>query len=79
MLRLTINGKPYELDEGQSILRVCRSIGIDLPTLCYDERLEAYGGCRLCIVHVEGSAASGHCLQHISNRWNGHRDPYARA
>ena len=55
MLRLTINGKPYELDEGQSILRVCRSIGIDLPTLCYDERLEAYSGCRLCIVHVEGS------------------------
>jgi len=55
MLRVTINGKQYELDEGQSILRVCRSIGIDLPTLCYDKRLEAYGGCRLCIVHVEGS------------------------
>lgn len=55
MLRVTINRKPYELDEGKSILSVLRAIGIDLPTLCYDERLEPYGGCRLCIVHLEGS------------------------
>lgn len=54
MLRVTINGKPYELNEGTSILRALLQIGIDLPTLCYDERIEAYGGCRLCIVRVEG-------------------------
>lgn len=54
MLRVTINGSRYELDECKSILSVLRQTGIDLPTLCYDERLEAYGGCRLCIVHVEG-------------------------
>jgi formate dehydrogenase major subunit len=55
MLRVNINGKPHELDEGKSILSALGQIGIDLPTLCYDERLEPYGGCRLCIVHVEGS------------------------
>ncbi|HSO74720.1 MAG TPA: formate dehydrogenase subunit alpha [Blastocatellia bacterium] len=55
MLRVTINGKPYEVEGGQSILRALSQIGIGLPTLCHDERVEPYGGCRLCIVHVEGS------------------------
>jgi formate dehydrogenase major subunit len=55
MLRVTINGNPYELSEGTSILSALRQRGIDLPTLCFDERIEAYGGCRLCIVQVEGS------------------------
>jgi formate dehydrogenase major subunit len=52
---VTINGKSYELAEGQSILCALGQIGIGLPTLCHDERVEPYGGCRLCIVHVEGS------------------------
>jgi formate dehydrogenase major subunit len=55
MLRVTINGKQYEFESCNSILSALQQAGIDLPTLCYDERLEPYGGCRLCIVHVEGS------------------------
>jgi formate dehydrogenase major subunit len=54
MLRVTINGSRYEFGECKSILSALRQIGIDLPTLCYDERLESNGGCRLCIVDVEG-------------------------
>src|SRR5262249_30470316 len=26
----------------------------EVPTLCYDPRLEAFGACRLCVVEVEG-------------------------
>ena len=55
MLRVTINGKPYEFESCTSILSALRQVSIDLPTLCYDERLEPYGGCRLCIVHLQGS------------------------
>ena len=54
MLRVTINGKQYEFETCRSILSALQHVGIDLPALCYDERLEPYGGCRLCIVHVEG-------------------------
>jgi formate dehydrogenase alpha subunit len=39
-----------------SVLDVCRQHGIWIPTLCHDERLEqAYGGCRMCLVEVEGT------------------------
>ena len=27
----------------------------EIPTLCYDTRLEPFGGCRLCIVELEGA------------------------
>jgi len=28
-------------------------VGISIPTLCYHEKLEPFGGCRLCTVEVE--------------------------
>jgi len=55
MFRVTINGNQYEFETCTSILSALQHVGIDLPTLCYDERLEPYGGCRLCIVHVAGA------------------------
>ena len=54
MLCVTINGRPREFADGISILDALRSIDIEVPTLCHDDRLKPYGGCRLCIVQVEG-------------------------
>jgi len=41
--------------EGESLYQVARRHGESVPTLCYDERLEAFGACRLCVVELEGS------------------------
>ena len=50
-----IDGKKIEFDgKGESILDVARAAGIYIPTLCDHDELESYGGCRLCIVQVEG-------------------------
>jgi formate dehydrogenase major subunit len=54
MLHATINGKSYEFRETGSILEATRSLGIEVPTLCHDERLKPAGACRLCVVEVEG-------------------------
>lgn len=43
-----------EFPEGYTILQALRQIGIEVPTACFDDRLEPYGGCRLCIVSVKG-------------------------
>jgi predicted molibdopterin-dependent oxidoreductase YjgC len=51
---VTINGKLIKTEAGRTILDVCREAGIYIPTLCHDERLEPYGGCRLCVVEVKG-------------------------
>ena len=56
MLRLTINGQPYESHEGLSILQALRSLNVEIPALCYDERMKPFGGCRLCMVRVNGRA-----------------------
>jgi NADH dehydrogenase/NADH:ubiquinone oxidoreductase subunit G len=50
---LQIDGKEVKAREGMTLLEAARSAGIYIPTLCYHEKLEPFGGCRLCIVEVE--------------------------
>lgn len=52
MVRLTIDGKKIEVEEGLTILEAAQEAGIDIPTLCYHEALTPYGVCRLCTVEV---------------------------
>jgi len=55
MPTIHIDGKKIEFEgKGESILDVARAAGIYIPTLCDHDELEPYGGCRLCIVQVEG-------------------------
>lgn len=55
MVTLTINGQTAQVREGLTILEAARSIGIEIPTLCYDPRLKPHGSCRMCVVEVEGA------------------------
>jgi NADH dehydrogenase/NADH:ubiquinone oxidoreductase subunit G len=50
---LQIDGKEVTAKEGMTVLEAAKSAGIYIPTLCYHEKLEPFGGCRLCIVEVE--------------------------
>jgi bidirectional [NiFe] hydrogenase diaphorase subunit len=50
---LNIDGKEVRAQEGMTLLDAARSAGIKIPTLCYHEKLEPFGGCRLCIVELE--------------------------
>ncbi|HDY89962.1 MAG TPA: 2Fe-2S iron-sulfur cluster binding domain-containing protein, partial [bacterium] len=54
-VKLTINGKTYETERGKTVLEVARKNDIWIPTLCYDKRLDPYGGCRICLVEVQGA------------------------
>ena len=54
MLKLTINGKEVAAKQGDTILEVCQRENIYVPTLCYQKELIPYGGCRMCLVEVEG-------------------------
>jgi bidirectional [NiFe] hydrogenase diaphorase subunit len=50
---LTIDGKEVRAKQDMTLLDAARSAGIYIPTLCHHDKLEPYGGCRLCIVEVE--------------------------
>ena len=53
-VKLTINGKEITAPAGSTILEAARQNGIYIPTLCYDEAVEVYGACGLCVVEAEG-------------------------
>lgn len=54
MINLTINGQKVTAPAGSTILEAARKNGIYIPTLCYDEAVEVYGACGLCVVEAEG-------------------------
>jgi NADH-quinone oxidoreductase subunit G len=54
MIELTINGQKVQTKPKSTILQAATANGIYIPHLCWDRRLAPYGGCRLCLVEVEG-------------------------
>jgi len=50
---LKIDGREVKAKQDMTLLEAAKSAGIFIPTLCHHEKLEPYGGCRLCIVEVE--------------------------
>lgn len=52
-LTLQIDGKEVKATPGMTVLEAVLSAGISIPTLCHHEKLEPFGGCRICIVEVE--------------------------
>ncbi|MFH2028386.1 MAG: [FeFe] hydrogenase, group A, partial [Nanoarchaeota archaeon] len=55
MTKLKINRIEVKAKDGEYILDVAKRIGVDIPHLCHNERLERIGACRLCVVEVKGS------------------------
>ena len=53
-MKITINEQEVEAKEGEYIIDVAKRAGIDVPHLCYNERLHRIGACRLCVVEVKG-------------------------
>jgi formate dehydrogenase major subunit len=55
MINLTIDGKPIEVQEGTTVLEAAEAAGVYVPTLCHHPQLTPYGGCRMCMVEIEGA------------------------
>jgi formate dehydrogenase major subunit len=54
MPTLTLNGKSVPFQPGATILEAARSVGVDIPTLCWYPKLPIVGNCRICLVSVKG-------------------------
>ena len=50
MIQITIDHKTIEVEEGTLIVKAARQAGIEIPTMCYDDRLEHFTSCMLCMV-----------------------------
>lgn len=64
MVKLTINGRQVEVENGTTILNAAKKLGIFIPTFCHDEydrlsgcdcsEYEGLGGCKICSCEVVG-------------------------
>src|SRR4030042_2003957 len=52
MVSLTIDGHPVSVPEGPLIVKAAKTIGIDIPVVCYHPKMEPVGMCRQCLVEV---------------------------
>ena len=52
MITITIDDKKIGVPEGTTVLEAARQLGIEIPTLCFHERLIPYGACRVCTVEI---------------------------
>ncbi len=52
MIRIQVNGRFVEAEEGESILSAVARAGIRIPTLCRIEGLIPEGTCRICVVEL---------------------------
>ena len=55
MLNVTIDGIRVQVKEGSTILEAARSVGIEIPTLCYLKDLTPEASCRICLVEIQGN------------------------
>ncbi len=53
-LNIILNGNIVKGFPGETILNLANRHGIEIPTLCNDERLEPFTSCYVCVVEVEG-------------------------
>lgn len=54
MIQISIDDRTVEVPEKITVLQAARLVGVDIPTLCDHPSLKPYGGCRLCVVEVDG-------------------------
>jgi predicted molibdopterin-dependent oxidoreductase YjgC len=55
MMRVDIDGTQTQVAPGTTVLEAARGLDVYVPTLCFDERQEAFGACRVCMVGVAGA------------------------
>ena len=53
-ITIIIDNQSYNVDKGLTILNAAQQNNIYIPSLCAHKDLSPHGGCRMCIVEVEG-------------------------
>ena len=56
LINIKIEGIPYQVEEGLTILEAAKKCGYEIPHLCYFNHGEcSQGSCRVCLVEVKGA------------------------
>src|SRR5215510_13160606 len=53
LVKVTINGKDFQVAKGARLIDVCRDNGFAIPSFCYYADLALQASCRMCLVRIE--------------------------
>ena len=53
LIKVTINGKDFQVPKGARLIDVCREHEFDIPSFCYYADLALQASCRMCLVRIE--------------------------
>ena len=53
MLKVTIDGRETEVQNGTTVIEAAKGLGIFIPHFCYHKKLSIAANCRMCLVQVE--------------------------
>ncbi len=71
MLKVRVNDKEVEVEEGLTVLQACEKAGAEIPRFCYHEKLSIAGNCRMCLVEIEKSRKPvASCAMPVSDGMN---------
>jgi NADH-quinone oxidoreductase subunit G/NADP-reducing hydrogenase subunit HndD len=54
VIRIEVNGRDVDAQDGEMLLATLRRAAIAIPTLCHYDGLPPSGACRMCVVEVQG-------------------------
>ena len=63
---LWIDNVQIEAEEGQSVLNAALDAGIYIPHICSHPDLEPQGGCKLCVVEIDGAEPVTSCTTTVA-------------
>ena len=52
---ITIDNKEIEFQEGMTVMQACDLAEVEIPRLCYHDKLSIAGNCRMCMDQMENS------------------------
>jgi len=53
MIKLEIDGKAVEVENGSTVMEAANKVGSFIPHFCYHKKLSIAANCRMCLVQVE--------------------------
>ena len=64
-IKCTIDGRQASVPAGTTIWDAAQQLGIAIPVLCHDPRLQPVGVCRMCAVDVGGRVLAAACVRQV--------------
>ena len=71
-IHFKINNIEVEAEAGELLINVAKRYGVDIPSLCHNEKVKSYGACGVCVVEsAKGGKLMRSCSTEVGPQFEG--------